>query len=104
MTAGHTVTPKALAYEVARLAPENVPYLTIQQAEALLEVTAELITFYLQSGKGVRLSGLGTFRLHTRAPRRCRNLRTGEAIDVPARKAVVCRPTARLKRRIEGRP
>ena len=45
-----------------------------------------LITDTLKSGKDVRLVGFGTFLVHDRAATTGRNPRTGESIQIPAKK------------------
>ena len=50
----------------------------------------------LRDGGRVRVSRFGTFRVVERAPRKGRNPRTGEEIQIPARKTIVFRASRRL--------
>jgi DNA-binding protein HU-beta len=54
----------------------------------------------LQAGNDVHIVGFGSFKVLSRAPRRGRNPRTGQVIDVPAKKAVKFSPGKDFKERI----
>ncbi len=54
----------------------------------------------LQGGEDVHIVGFGTFKVLSRAPRRGRNPRTGQVINVPAKKAVKFSPGKDFKERI----
>ena len=51
----------------------------------------------LQSGEDVALNGIGILKVRERAAREARNPRTGEALHIPAQKAVVFRQSAVIK-------
>ena len=57
-------------------------------AEVALNAIVEVISNELSNGEEVALSGLGKFEVRERAARSGRNPRTGEAISIPATKAV----------------
>ncbi len=44
-------------------------------------------------GESLRIQGYGTFRVVKRAPKRGRNPRTGEEIQIPARKVLTFKPS-----------
>lgn len=54
----------------------------------------------LQRGEDVHIVGFGSFKVLNRAPRRGRNPRTGQLINVPAKKAVKFAPGKDFKERI----
>ena len=58
------------------------------------------ITDSLKSGKDVRLVGFGTFLVHDRAATTGRNPRTGESIQIPAKKVPKFRAGKFLKETI----
>lgn len=64
------------------------PAVTRTVAEEAVTATLSAITEALQMGQDVRLAGLGTLSIHDRAARTGVNPRTGEAIDIPAKKVV----------------
>ena len=51
----------------------------------------------LEQGQSVTLPGVGTFKVVDRAERQGRNPKTGEAMTIPARKAVTFKPAKALK-------
>jgi integration host factor subunit alpha len=57
----------------------------------------------LQRGEIVHLVGFGSFHYKVRRPRRGRNPRTGQAVQVPAKKVVQFRPGSWLKGLIRGK-
>jgi Bacterial nucleoid DNA-binding protein len=56
-----------------------------------------LIQEQLQKGEKVVITGFGTFEVKDRAAKMGRNPRTGEAIQIPATKAVAFKPGKELK-------
>jgi DNA-binding protein HU-beta len=55
------------------------------------------MTTTLQKGGEVSIHGFGSFKVKQRAARTARNPHTGEAIKVPAKKAVGFKPASALK-------
>lgn len=53
-----------------------------------LKLAFETIKAEVASGNKVDIAGFGSFQLVERAPRSSRNPKTGETIQVPAKKAV----------------
>ncbi len=60
--------------------------LTKKDAEVVVETVLESIEEALKSGERVELRGFGSFRLRERKPRIGRNPKTGETVQVPAKK------------------
>jgi DNA-binding protein HU-beta len=61
--------------------------------DALIEAVQEAVS----RGEDVRLPGFGAFVVKVRNERKGRDVRTGEAITIPARKVVVFRAGKELK-------
>ncbi len=57
--------------------------MTQKEVDAALSATIEVLTDALKEGDKVRIAGLGTFSVKTRAEHQGRNPYTGEAITVP---------------------
>jgi integration host factor subunit beta len=57
-----------------------------KDADLLVAVFLESIIESLRAGEGVELRGFGSFRLRDRKARRGRNPRSGESIQVPAKR------------------
>jgi DNA-binding protein HU-beta len=68
-----------------------------KQAHGLLADFVTAMTLHLKSGARIRMSGLGTLEVKSRAARRGHNPATGEAIQIKASKKVAFRPAKELK-------
>ena len=71
-------------------------------AEDVLEWILELLKATLQRGEDITITGFGNFRVRSKTARRGRNPRTGEEIDIPARRVVTFRASAVLKDNVAG--
>ena len=56
----------------------------------------------LNAGDKVQLSGFGTFEVRERAERKGRNPKTGEEIQIGARRSPMFKPGKALKEAVEG--
>jgi DNA-binding protein HU-beta len=66
-------------------------------AEKAIKAIFESITIFLQKGENVQLIGFGTFSVKQRPARTARNLRTGEKMQIPAKRFVKFSPGKTLK-------
>jgi len=66
-------------------------------AEHAVETVIESIFKTLKKGEEVSIAGLGIFSVRRRAPRKARNPRTGEEIQVPAMNVPKFRAAKALK-------
>ena len=96
MTEG-TLTKAALVEEVAQVAG-----LTKKAAEAIVETVFGSIVESLRRGEKVEVRGFGSFRLRRGAPRRGRNPRSGERVDVPSKRVAYFTAGKELKASING--
>ncbi len=67
---------------------ERVDGLTLKQTEIVVETVFESIKESLKKGEKIEIRGFGNFRLKERQPRKARNPKTGESVDVPQKKAI----------------
>jgi integration host factor beta subunit len=58
------------------------------------------VTRALESGKHIEIRGFGTFKVKDRKARIARNPRTGEAVEVPARRVPVFKVSKELKDKV----
>ncbi len=72
-----------------------------RQAKEFVEIFFEEIRSALEHGHNIKLSGFGNFILRDKRPRPGRNPKTGEAIEVSARRVVTFRAGQKLKERVE---
>jgi DNA-binding protein HU-beta len=71
-----------------------------KQAHELLADFVAAMTTHLTQGARIRMSGLGTLEVKSRAARTGRNPATGESIQIKASKKVAFRPAKELKEAI----
>ena len=64
----------------------NKSGLTKKDAESFLDSFIDAVKEELQNGGSVNLVGFGSFKVADRAAREARNPRTGEKLNIPARK------------------
>ena len=75
---------------------------TKKAAKEQIEAVVALIADELTKGNTVRINGLGTFSVVDREARTGRNPQTGEALEIPASKAVKFKVTTALKAAVNG--
>ena len=81
---------------VNRLA-EKVSDLTRTQTEIVVDTVIESIQNALIKGDKVEIRGFANFRLKMRKPRQARNPKTGEQVEVPAKKVLFFKVGKELK-------
>src|SRR6266446_5734207 len=60
--------------------------LTKKQTEAVVNIMLTCITEALSEGDKVELRGFGSFRIRNRNPREGRNPKTGDTVQIPAKR------------------
>ena len=93
------LTKAALIEEVAHVAG-----LTKKRAEIIVDTVFGSIVETLHRGERVELRGFGNFRLRRREPRRGRNPRTGDRVEVPSKRVAYFKPGKELKELINRDP
>jgi integration host factor subunit beta len=86
------MTKADLIEEVSRLVE-----LTRKDSEVVVETIFDSIVKSLRSGDKIEIRGFGSFRTRQRKPRVGRNPKTGERVDVPAKKIPFFKPSKELK-------
>jgi integration host factor subunit beta len=84
---------------VAALAREN-PGLRMEEVEKIVSTFFDEISAKLASGGRVELRGFGAFSTRERDPRKGRNPRTGETVDVPGKKVPYFKPGKEMRARL----
>ena len=84
---------------LAALAKTN-PELRADDIERLVDVFFDEIAQRLSEGGRVELRGFGAFSTRERDPRKGRNPRTGEAVDVPAKRVPFFKPGKEMRARL----
>jgi integration host factor subunit beta len=76
---------------------EKVEGLTRNQTEIVVDTVFDSIKKALMNGEKIEIRGFGNFRLKTRKPRKARNPKTGESVDVPGKKVLYFKVGKALK-------
>lgn len=79
-----------------KLARDN-PELRAQEVEQVVDIFFEEIAQRLAEGGRVELRGFGAFSTRDREARTGRNPRTGEAVDVPAKRVPYFKPGKEMR-------
>ena len=96
---GATMTKAELVEEVSRVSD-----LTKKHSEVIVDTVFRSIIVALQRGEKIELRGFGSFRLRKREPRKGRNPKTGDKVDVPPKKVPYFKPGKELKDLINQDP
>ena len=86
------MTKAELVAEVAKEAG-----ITKKQADAAIKAAVASISKALKKGERIAIPGLGIFTIKKRAARKGRNPRTGQVIQIPARKVVAFKAAKDLR-------
>src|SRR5258708_3719696 len=86
------MTKADLIDEVSRLAE-----LTRKDSKVIVKPILDSVVRSLRAGDKIEIRGLGSFRTRQRKPRVGRNPKTGERVEVPAKKIPFFKPSKELK-------
>jgi integration host factor subunit beta len=92
VSAGGSMTKAELVEEVSRVSD-----LTKKHSEVIVDTVFKSIIDALHRGEKIELRGFGSFRLRQREPRKGRNPKTGDKVDVPPKKVPYFKPGKELK-------
>src|SRR5271169_1349605 len=92
MTKQPTLTKADLIEKVLRITE-----LPRKESETIVETIFESIIEALQKGDKIEIRGFGSFRTRDRRGRIGRNPKTGEKVEVPAKKIPFFKPSKELK-------
>jgi integration host factor subunit beta len=87
-----TLTKADLVEEVL-----NITELPRKESETIVETIFDNIIAALQKGEKIEIRGFGSFRTRERRGRMGRNPKTGEKVEVPAKKIPFFKPSKELK-------
>ena len=80
----------------------NEVEMTKKDVEQLVEIIFDSITETLNKGEKIELRGFGSFRVRERSARKGRNPKTGEPVDIPAKRVAYFKPGKDLKELINN--
>ena len=71
-----------------------------REAKDFVDAFFEVLATELAQSKSVKISGFGNFEVHTKSARPGRNPKTGQSVDIAARKVVTFRASGSLRQQI----
>ena len=87
--------------ELVSQTKRQMPELTREQVEAVVDRVFSNIEDHLASGENVLITKFGTFQVTERVATRRRNPRDGNLIEIPASKKISFRPSPLLLEKIK---
>lgn len=91
------MTKAELIEEVSR-----VVEMTRKDSEVIVEAILGSVVRALRGGDKIEIRGFGSFRTRSRQPRVGRNPKTGDSVDVPAKRIPYFKPSKELKDLVNG--
>ena len=83
---------------------ERTPHISKKDTEVVVNTIFDAMTDALRRGERIEIRGFGSFRFRNRAPRKGRNPKTGEKVDVPPKKIPYFKMGKELKALLNGAP
>ncbi|MCS7245201.1 MAG: HU family DNA-binding protein [candidate division WOR-3 bacterium] len=75
--------------------------LTKKDSKSAVDAVLSAIKDALSKGQKVRLIGFGTFEVRKRSARKGKNPKTGQTINIPARKVPAFKPSSELRKAVK---
>ena len=88
--------------ELLQSLAEDNPELRAEEVEQVVDLFFDEIAQRLAEGGRVELRGFGTFSTRQRDARSGRNPRTGDSVDVPAKKVPYFKPGKEIRERLNA--
>ena len=77
-------------------------FLSRQKAESVVNVIFDSMVQALQDGEKIEIRGLGSFTIRERKARVARNPKTGDAVEIPAKKIPFFKTGKELRNRVDN--
>ena len=71
-----------------------------REAKDFVDAFFEIVSAELAKGENVKISGFGNFEVHNKSARPGRNPKTGQSVDIAARRVVTFRASGSLRQQI----
>ena len=86
---------------IARMA-RRYPQLATKDVEIAVNAILNAMTSSLVNGQRIEIRKFGSFKIHYRLPRTCRNPKTGKKVSVPEKCVPQFRPGSELRERVDS--
>ena len=88
--------------ELLQALAKESPGLRAEEIERMVDVFFDEVTQRLADGGRVELRGFGAFSTREREPRKGRNPRTGDSVEVPAKRVPYFKPGKEMRARLNA--
>ncbi len=88
--------------ELVEMVADRLENITRRDAEIIVDTIFDSIAGTLTKGDRVEIRGFGSFTVKDRAARQGRNPKTGEAVEIPAKRKAFFKVGKDLSERING--
>ena len=88
--------------ELLQALAKESPGLRAEEIERVVDVFFDEVAQRLADGGRVELRGFGAFSTREREPRKGRNPRTGDAVEVPAKRVPYFKPGKEMRARLNA--
>ena len=85
--------------ELIELMASQQNQLTTKDVELAVKLMIDHMAESVASGERIEIRGFGSFSLHYREPRKCRNPKTGDAVELEAKHVPHFKPGNELRER-----
>ena len=92
------MTKSELIERIAELQPQ----LSTKDVELAVKTIIEQMSQSLASGERIEIRGFGSFSLHYRAPRKGRNPKTGDAVELEGKSVPHFKPGKEMRERVNA--
>nr|MBV6629943.1 integration host factor subunit beta [Oceanococcus sp. HetDA_MAG_MS8] len=75
--------------------------LSLRDVELGVKIVLDCISDALADNERIEIRGFGSFKLHERPPRSGRNPRTGDLVEIPAKRVPHFKPGKELRERVD---
>ncbi len=89
--------------ELCEAVMKSTSRLTAGQAKDAVEVVFETLKETLERGESIKISGFGNFRVRDKHTRLGRNPKTGEPMEITARRVVTFKASPILRDKMNGK-
>ena len=86
--------------ELINRVADRVPHLTRKDEEIVVDTIFDVMTDSLSRGEGIEIRGFGSFKVKHRRERQGRNPKTGEQVQIPAKRVPFFKVGKELNERI----
>ena len=91
-------------FELINLLAERSGFLTLKDTKLIVDIVFDSMTEALAKGDRIEIRGFGSFKVKEHGERKGRNPKTGESVQIPARRTIYFKLGGELNERMKRKP